>query len=215
MPVPCMVSVVGIEPTISCAQDRRDSTSLHAGRSAAESSRAVSDLQSDALTRAADLAMLGVLPGNRTQPFVRLTGGCRHQSGGEYRWFGRKESNLRAIDSESIRHSRARPNDGSGGRIRTVFDSFKDCLAASAHRNDLECGARIELASLAWKARAHATRPTARLSARRGDRTHLQQIKNLLPHQSAWRAWSSREIARARSSHHVDYSVFKVAITRR
>jgi hypothetical protein len=29
------------------------------------------------------------------------------------------------------------------------------------------------------------------LSARRGDRTHLKRIKNPLPHQSAWRAWSS------------------------
>src|SRR6185369_7676445 len=30
------------------------------------------------------------------------------------------------------------------------------------------------------------------LSARRGDRTHLKRIKNPLPHQSAWRAWSPR-----------------------
>ena len=29
------------------------------------------------------------------------------------------------------------------------------------------------------------------LSAHRGDRTHLKRIKNPLPHQSAWRAWSS------------------------
>ena len=127
---------------------------------------------------------------------------------------------------------------------RAISDLQSDALTRAAElvatRRNLECGARIELASLAWKARAHPTRPTARLvifvgrpnlhetgrepaarrratpafSARRGDRTHLQQIKDLLPHQSAWRAWSSREKARARSSHHVDYSIIKVAITR-
>lgn len=167
----------GVEPAVSRLRIEWPTVSRQRHwRSAAESSRAISDLQSDALTRAADLvATLGVLPGNRTQPFVRLTGGCRHQSGGEYTWFGRKESNLRAIDSESIRLSRARPKDGSGGRIRTVFDSFKDCLAASARRNDLECGARIELASLAWKARARATRPTARVRRCRRQESNLHQ----------------------------------------
>ena len=82
-----MVTLGGIEPAVSRLRIKRPTISRQRHRrSAAESSRAFSELQSDVLTRAADLvATFGVLPGNRTQPFVRLTGGCRHQSGGEYK----------------------------------------------------------------------------------------------------------------------------------
>ena len=155
-------------------------------------------------------------------------------------WFGRKESNLRAIDSESMRLSRARPNDS---RLRRTDSNRRRQLqrlscrlgpperlrsAVRESNSPLRFGrpgpkpldqphevppAGVEPAPNRLKAGCSPLSDSG-IGARRGDRTHLQQIKNLLPHQSAWRAWSSREIPRARSSH-IDYSIFKVAITRR
>jgi hypothetical protein len=116
------------------------------------------------------LVLLGVLPGNRTQPFVRLTGGCRHQSGGEYRGGsgGRNRTFARLIQSQSGSPERARMTDPADG---------------------------FEPSSTASKT-VLPPRPTGtfRSSARRGDRTHLEQIKNLLPHQSAWRAFITSTI---------------------
>lgn len=109
-------------------------------------------------------------PLNRRMP-TPVRRGVRVGSGGRSRTFAR------LIQSQSGSPERARRR--SGGRIRTVFDSFKDCPAASARRSDSECGARIELASLAWKARAHTTRPTARGAVGRS-RTCTQPVKSRL-----------------------------------
>lgn len=164
-----------------------------------------------------------MLPGNRTQPFVRLTGGCRHQSGGEHKGSGGRDRTFaRLIQSQSGSPERARMTDPADGFEPSSTAS--KTVSPPRRAGSVECGARIELASRSAVDRSRTcTKPVKsrlltterrRQSARRGDRTHLQQIKNLLPHQSAWRAWSSHESARARSSHD-DYSLFKVSIARR
>lgn len=93
--------------------------------------------------------------------------------------------------------------DGSDGRNRT-FARLIQSQSGSPERARMAAPADgLEPSSTASKT-VLPPRPTgtSRISARRGDRTHLSQIKNLLPHQSAWRAFSLRRLFSFQSGHY-------------